>query len=371
MSVTPEPGLLGPQISLFDYALRLHREDPDSPLFRDGEPYPDHEQHRGRKSRPRAPEDQRCGGADVAAVLDAHFAEPSAVPGDLAEAFHDVYVPIHPNEHIAAAACRVEAERVRATGRWLVRHSTDRCAATVGLALLATLWDDDDIALIKTIGLLSNRFGPLAARALERRRGGSDALLWLAERVTGWGRVYVVEALCKVGGAAARPWMLRRACDGDYLNRYFAGQVATAAHLHEAITAASPDSELVDHTGLLLTIMADSGGMGITLDHYPPAAAVLEAHYEHAGRLEPSVERFVVAAQLAAYLHQSAAGRMGWPEGGRERILGGYLSLLNREDWSAVARAGLAAGDHRFTWLAGALAPGLGLRAFTDGVDDE
>ncbi|RQX17201.1 hypothetical protein DDE19_12320 [Micromonospora ureilytica] len=367
----PEPGLLGPGLSLFDHALRMHRTDPDVPLLRDGEPYPDDGQHRGRKSRPREPEDRRRGGADVAAVLDTHFADRSAVPGDLAGAFHDIYVPIHPNEHITAAACRVDAERVRATGRWLVQHATDRCAATVGLALLTTVWDEDDIELIKTIGLLSGRFGPLAARALERRSwcGGSDALLWLAERVTGWGRVYVVESLCTIGSTAARPWMLRRACDGDYLNRYFAGEVATAAHLQEAITAADPDRELVDHTGLLLTIMADSGGTGITLEHYPPASAVLEAHCEHAGRLEPSVERFVIAAQLAEHLHDPAAGRIAWPEGGRERVLSGYLSLLDRDDWCTVARAGLAAGDHRVTWLVEALAPRLGLRAFT--VNDE
>ncbi|MCX5065474.1 hypothetical protein OOJ91_06230 [Micromonospora lupini] len=356
-------------MSLFDHALRLHREDPDSPLFRDGAPYPDDAQHRGRKSRSQGPDDRRRSGADVAAVLDAHFADPSSVPGDLVGAVHDLDVPIHRNDHIAAAACRVGAERVRQTGRWLVQHATDRCAATVGLALLGTVWDEDDIPLIKTIGLLSNHFGPLAAHAMERRRGGSDALLWLAERVTGWGRVYVVESLCKVGSTGSRSWMLRRACDGDYLNRYFAGEVATAAHLHEAITAANPDREVIDHTGLLLTMMADSAGVGVTLDHYPPAPAVLQAHCAHAGQLDPSVERYLVAAELADYLNQTAARRMAWPEGGRERVLGGYLAVLDRDDWCTVARAGLAAGDQRVTWLARTLAPRLNLRAFTDAVD--
>ncbi|MEU8376130.1 hypothetical protein AB0C22_23825 [Micromonospora sp. NPDC048894] len=368
MSATAEPGSLGLQLPLFDHALRWHREDPDSPLPRDGDPYPDDGQHRGRKPRPREPKDPRRRGAAVAAVLDAHFAEPSAVPNELATAFHDLYVPIHPNEHIAAAACRADTERVRTTGRWLVRHATDRCAATVGLALLATLGDDDDITLIKTLGLLSRQFGPLAVHALERRWccGGSDALLWLADRVTGWGRVYVVESLCKMGSSRARPWLLRRACDGDCLNRYFAGEVATAAHLHEAITAVDPDSELVDHTGLLLTIMADSAGMGMTLDHYPPAPVVIAAHAEHAGRLEPTVGRFVMAAQLAGYLRQPTV-RLSWSNGRREQVLDNYLSLLDREDWCAVARAGLAAGDQRITWLAEALAPELGLRAFTEG----
>ncbi len=233
--------------------------------------------------------------------------------------------------------------------------------------MLATLGDDDDITLITTLGLLSHQFGPLAVHALERRwrGGGSDALLWLADRVTGWGRVYVVESLCKMGSSMARPWLLRRACDGDYLNRYFAGEVATAAHLHEAITALDPDSELVDHTGLLLTIMADSRGMGLTLDHYPPTPVVIAAHAEHAGRLEPTVGRFVTCAQLAGYLRQPTM-QLSWPSGRREQVLENYLSLLDREAWCSVARAGLAAGDQRITWLAEALAPELGLRAFTE-----
>ncbi|WP_225860801.1 hypothetical protein [Streptomyces triticiradicis] len=56
-------------------------------------------------------------GKDVALVLDAHFARASAHPGELADAFHDVHIPIHPNEHIAAAAERAGRERVRRAGR--------------------------------------------------------------------------------------------------------------------------------------------------------------------------------------------------------------------------------------------------------------
>jgi hypothetical protein len=249
VSGTTGPGPLGPQISLFDHALRLHQQAPDSVLPRYGEPYPDDKLHR-RRSRPRAPEDRRLEGADVAAILDAHFARADAPPSELAGAFHDVYVPIHHNEHVAAAALRADEQRVQETGRWLVRHSTDQCSATVGLALLAADWTEEDIPLIQTIGLLSNGFGALAAHALGRRHTrGERALLWLAERVTGWGRVYVVEELCPVWPFKSRSWLLRHACDGDFLNGYFAGKVATAAHLDEAITSADADDELVDHTG--------------------------------------------------------------------------------------------------------------------------
>lgn len=291
---------LGSRPTLFQHALSLHRQHPDSPLPRDGDPYPDDDPQ--RDSRPRTRRDPRLQGADVAEVLDRHFADPDAQPGELAEAFHDVDVPIHDNDHINAAARRADREHVRRTGRWLVRHSTDRCAATVGLALLAADWAEEDIPLIETIGLMSNWFGPLAAKALAHRRGGNQALVWLAQRVAGWGRVYVIEEACRYPDEESRRWLLRNACDGDYLNGYFAGQVATAAHLHHAITGTDVDNDLVDHTGRLLHIMADCHGMGMTLEHHPPAPIVLAAHAMHLSHQTPTVARYREAALITYHL---------------------------------------------------------------------
>ncbi|GGL07705.1 hypothetical protein GCM10014719_07240 [Planomonospora parontospora subsp. antibiotica] len=303
---------------------------------------------------------------DIAAILDAHFAKADAPPGELADAFHGLYVPIHHNEHIAAAALRADKHRVQRTGRWLVRHSRDRCSATVGLALLAVGWAEEDTPLIQTIGLLSNHFGPLTADALRRRHNGEQALLWLAERVTGWGRVYIVEALCQMGAFQARSWLLRHACDGDYLNGYFAGKVATAAHLQEAITRPDVDDDLVDHTGRLLNVMADCGGMGMTLERYPPARVVLEAHAGHLSRQEPTVNRYVGAATLAGHLTRQSPQRLGCTPEQRDHILQRYLAVLDREDWSRTVRAGLDRNGYFFTWFVENVAVPLRLRAFTD-----
>ncbi|MET7419981.1 hypothetical protein [Dactylosporangium sp. NPDC005555] len=363
MSVTTEPGRLGPQITLFEHALRLHQQDPDGVLPHDGSPYPDEERYR---SRTQPDSDRRLDGADVAAILDRHFSRPDAQASELADAFRDTHVPIHGNVHIAAATLRADRQRVQQTGRWLVRHSTDRCAATVGLALLATDWAEDDIPLIQTIGLLSNWFGPLAAEALQRRRGGGEALLWLAERVAGWGRVYVVEALCRLGASASRTWLLRRACDGDFLNGYFAGKVATAAHLHEAITGADVDDDLIDHTGRLLKTMADCGGMGTTLEHYPPAPIVLAAHAAHLARQTPTVDRYVDAAVIADHLAAKPPNRCGCTVEQRDRIVRQYLAVLERPDWCDAVRAGLDPTGDFAAWFAGNVAARLHLRAFAD-----
>jgi len=76
-------------MTLFDHALLLHREDPDSPLPRDGEPFRDDSQHRGQP----APKRQRIGGLKglrPPPSLTATSPRPSAVPAELAQAFHDV-----------------------------------------------------------------------------------------------------------------------------------------------------------------------------------------------------------------------------------------------------------------------------------------
>lgn len=369
MSETTRTGLPGSPTTLFDHALRLHQLAPGKPLHRDGEPYPDDGLHRHRKG-PQAPEDRHSAGKDAALILDAHFARDSALPGELADAFHDVYIPIHPNKHIAAAAERADGERVRQTGRWLVRHGTDRRSVTVGLALLAAAGTADDIPLIQTIGLLSNHFGPLAAHAFESQPRGVEALLWLAERVTGWGRVYVVEALCRLDDPAARPWLLRRACDGDFLNGYFAGTVAKVARLHEALADLDTDSEMVDHLGRLLHLMSDCGGMGLTLAHYPHSRVVLEAHARHVGSLSPTIERYFTIAVLTQHLTTEPPEAAGCTAAQQEALRATYLEVLDREEWTATARAGFAADDNRMRWLADHRAPQLRLRAFPDREPD-
>ncbi|WP_236654260.1 hypothetical protein [Streptacidiphilus anmyonensis] len=284
----------------------------------------------------------------------------------MADAFHDVYVPVHPNDEITRAALGAADDRVRQTGRWLVRHGTDRCSVTVGLALTAAVGTADDIPLIQTIGLLSDRFGPLASHALERLPGRPESLLWLADRVTGWGRVYVVEAICRLDDPRARPWLLRKAVDGDYLNGYFAAEAATVARLHEALAESECDSELVDHSGRLLHVMTYCGGMGETLHHYPHSAAVLEAHARHLGRLAPTVARFFNVAVLAQHLTTEPPEKVGCTEAQRDAVLAAYLALLDREDWCELARTGLAAKDSRLQWLAGSGAAQIRarLRAF-------
>ncbi|KOG37760.1 hypothetical protein AQJ84_38500 [Streptomyces resistomycificus] len=345
--------------------MRLHGLTPDAPLPRDGVPYPDEERRRSRP-RPEHPRDREQIGADVAAVLDENFSDPRSVPDQLVGRFHGIHVPIHPNPRVAAAALRGGA-RAREAGRRLVRHGTDTDDVVVGLSLLAAVGTVDDVPYIQTVGLLSCTFGPLAAHAMERLPDGAGALLWLADRVAGWGRVYVVEALCRLveGHPDVRHWLLRNAVDGDFLNGYFAGKVALAAGLHQALVGAVADAEVVEHAGSLLHVLTSCQGMGMTLAHYPHAEEALAALLRHLERLGPSPSRYYTAALLAGSLGEHGDEGSIESVGRWQTCREGYVALLEREEWCETARNAIAADDHRLLWLAES-ASHLVLRAFGD-----
>lgn len=237
----------------------------------------------------------------------------------------------------------------------------------VGLALLGAVGTVADIPRIQTIGLLSRAFGPLAASALARLPGSPETLFWLAERVTGWGRVAAVETLCDLADEhpAVRPWLLRGAADGDHLNGYFAGRVAEVADLHAAMTRQVPDADVVDHAGRLLHVMCHNAGMGTTLALYPYAAAVMAVHVRRLAQLGPTTERFFIAGMLARNLGSEERRDAVGPAARWAGLRTAYLALLDRDDWCETAGAGLAAGDEQLVWLA-EIGADLGLRAFAD-----
>src|SRR5688500_12753322 len=101
--------------SLYEHALAMHREFPDEPLPRDGYPFPDEDFYRATTQQiRRRNRDQRKIGVDVASALDEHFST-NASPARLAGTLADLHVPIHHNDHIAAAALRADRSQVRRT----------------------------------------------------------------------------------------------------------------------------------------------------------------------------------------------------------------------------------------------------------------
>ena len=172
--------------------------------------------------------------------------------------------------------------------------------------------------------------------------------------MAGWGRVYVVEALCRRADRHpdVQDWLLRRAVDGDFLNGYFAGKVARATRLHEALSRSTVDAEIVNHAGNLLLALTFSQGMGTTLANCPHADELLAGHLSHLERLGPSPERYYVAALLVRSLGEGGDEDSIAPVRRWQPYRDGYRALLDRDDWCATARKALADGNQSIVWLA-------------------
>lgn len=355
---------------MFEHAVRLRDENPGVPLPRDGYPFPDDEAHRGR--RVDRPKDPLLQGAAAADLLGEFLGDPHDDLDRVESAFHGVDVPIHQNDHLRSVALRADPELVRRTGTWLVEHARDRCAVTIGLVLLAARPSADDAEVVRTIGLLSDRFAPLAAKALGRIRDGGENLRWLAERSSGWGRVYYVEALCEYS-SEYRDWLLRHACDGDFLNAYFAGKVALAASLHEAIIRPVVDDALIDHTGRLLSAMARASGMGLDLSRYPSAPIVLAEYARHLASQEPAGARVRVAITLAHGVRSRVPARLGCSVQEKAALVSALDETLARPAWLAAASEELERSTWWGTWAQAndALPPALATaKRLIAGTDD-
>jgi len=367
VSAVSEPSRLDETTTFYAHVSGLFERYPVGPFPDDGKPYPDHARYRSRRR------DRKAAGFEGS--RNSHHYRAALAAGTLAEYFnqlakdahpeqwYDRFVsanaPIHQRPEFTEVVATMDPVRVRALGRWLVLHSTDTEAAVLGLALLTEAGTVQDVGLIQRIGLLSDTFGPLAAHALERLPGPVENLIWLAERSAGWGRVYVVEALCRLADPASFPWLLRHAVDGDFLNAYYASKVAATAPVHQAIADPSADEEVVDHTGRMLHVLTYAGGMGGTLATYPHAKEVLRRYVRHAARLEPNVQRYVTARVLIENLTAGSGSRLDWKPGELEGIRATLHSSLSRPGWTAAVQHALDAGEakdrHAAVWAAARL----------------
>ncbi|WP_458685862.1 hypothetical protein [Nocardia tengchongensis] len=320
--------------TFYNHALALARRYPGIPLPHAGRPYPDADR---RDPRHGSDDESDFQGTRTSRLIDEYFSVPTEhrdidrLRREIIE--YDIETVLWPS--IAAAIGRAEPGQARELGRYLTRTSTDQNPTVLGMAMLAAVGTEQDVPLIQTIGLLSNTFGLLASQALARLPDAATNLIWLADRTSGWGRVYLVYALCELGDRTTEPWLLRKACDGDYLNGEFAYKVACAAPVHEAIAAPDPDEALIDHTGDLISTLAWCDGMGGTLWDYEHAEHVLTHYLSHTRGLAPNPDRYRWMWSLARFLDgRPNVTPPDWAT--LQSLRTGYWSLLTTPPWHSI-----------------------------------
>ncbi|PWW64736.1 hypothetical protein DFQ13_103710 [Actinokineospora spheciospongiae] len=242
-----------------------------------------------------------------------------------------------------AGVAHLPAGPLHDLGVRLVTGARHREPVRFGLGLLGA----DDTELLLLIGRHEEFTGAAAATIEVTHADAEPALLRLADAVTGWGRIGVVERFGPGAGPGVRDWLLRGGFRNAVLDAYLAHRAATVGDLAAALSAPAVDGELLTAACDIVCALLD-GGPAATIDDYadaPRALAALLTHLEaHPGELR----HLVALARLDDYLADGgwpARYRRQWTIARHEALVRRVRDLLARPHWPALVTAGLTRPD--------------------------
>ncbi|MBO0918475.1 hypothetical protein [Streptomyces laculatispora] len=203
MSAPEERGALTPRPSLYSYALRLHRAEPEGRFPGKGYELPDPSEPKRQGSRSWAK--TRAALTDLLGPL-LLAPDPVRAAERLQRQLSVLTQAVRPGhiQRVVGELVLEDQARARALARCLTRAGSTSEAVCVGLSLLARLGEPEDVPYLRILGQLRVLVGP-AVRALDAIDRPAGALVWLGHH-----------AMPPSGGGCSRcpgsrgPWRPRR-----------------------------------------------------------------------------------------------------------------------------------------------------------------
>jgi hypothetical protein len=341
LSLARERSALDHPVSLFDFAQRLYQLALDGPLPPEDRRVP------GGCARPQMPWQERK--AALTAVLRDFLADPALTARDLLKRCEGL-------EAGTVIACEVLRElvpdpspRLLEAARWLVENGTDRGAVLLGLGLLADRAGQQDVTLVKTIGLLPFA-DHLAVQVLAGIPGAGHDLMWLAERSRRPARTKAVQMLAADPDPAVRAWVLstpRELLPGDVARR-----IAECHQIPLMLSGPETDDALWDRAGNLLLAMTSTNGDQYEITRYEQAPAAYEQWVSGAPRWPATLER---AALLAMVRQDLVTGPAAVVVRDHTRLADGIREVLASRRWRKMLERSATSDDpvetRRAAWV--------------------
>ncbi|MEU9125548.1 hypothetical protein AB0C96_37945 [Streptomyces sp. NPDC048506] len=332
MSAQEERRALAPRQSLYDYALQLHRAEPDGRLPQGGYPLPDLPPRQGEGNLGWTETQVAVPEAIVPLLTEPDTTRAAAqVHRRLcALGARDRYV-----RRVTAELPVADETTARALGRRLTRAGTSTAAVTVGIGLLARLGEPEDVPYLKVLGLLRGFTAP-AVEALSTLDCSTAALVWLADCASTRELRHLVDALAGRDdeavhrGLSALPLGPRAASPSQ------ARRIAEAVRLADVLRRDPVDPDLLAQAGRLLSRMTSVRDYRSEVLAYPHAVAAYDALVTRAAQLPPTLDHYAILLSLALDLHSGPSALLDWPPGHREELLNTLESVLHTPAWAAV-----------------------------------
>ncbi|WP_312687508.1 hypothetical protein [Kosakonia sp.] len=243
-------------------------------------------------------------------------------------------------------------QKVHDLMQWLAQESPDRNPVKCAIALLAFFPSEENRARVTTLGL-HEEFTLFTAVALHNMLPANlheDALVTLAKRVQGWGRIQLIERLPEVVSPATRGWLLREGYDNAVMQEYTAWDCATKGQLLAALMQGQPDTALLAGAGDILSALIN-GGPARDIADYADGA---QACYHWLARVRQSPEddlRHLLNVDAIGYFVNDDEKEwepllaLGWNEDLRQRIRDDVQAIFAQPKWRQRVERNLANRD--------------------------
>ncbi|MEU8998729.1 hypothetical protein AB0C95_28535 [Streptomyces caniferus] len=348
MSAPVEGGATTPRPSLYEYALRLHRAEPEGGRPKGGYRLPDLPERRGNPGR-----------RETQAAVTELLAPLSADP-DTARAADEIHLRLQElgaaDRHLRAAVAQMplaDETAARALGRHLVGKGTSTSAVAVGLGLLARLGEPEDVPRLEVLGLLHGFARPVV-EALDALDRPSAALVWLGRYAEGRELRQLVDALAARDDRSARARLLAIPLDPRTVGPSTSRRIAEAVRLADILRKDPVAPAVLAQAGRLLFRMTSQQDYQAEILAYPEAVLAYDALVTRASQLPPDLPHYATLLSLALDLSSGPSVLLDWRPGQREGLLDTLESVLTSADWSAVLAAEPPADPaecHRARWL--------------------
>ncbi|GKX60499.1 hypothetical protein SOASR031_28140 [Leminorella grimontii] len=251
----------------------------------------------------------------------------------------------------------ISAERLNELTVWLATESPDRNAVKCAIALLGFFPSEKTQSLVSTLGLHEEftLFSAVALCNILAPEFQEEALVGLAKRVVGWGRIQLIERLPDEVTKPTQDWLLREGYSNSVMVEYTAYECATKGKLLFALTAESPDSDLLLGVGDILSALA-MGGPARDMYDYADGAQACRRYLISLGHYSGDDLRHLLNINQIGEFARSESNNwdalttLGWNHELRQEITERVDLLLAQPKWREKVNADLQVAEGKLSY---------------------
>jgi hypothetical protein len=251
---------------------------------------------------------------------------------------------------------------------FLLHEAPDRGPIKFAIAMSGIMQNESEIETLAILGR-HEEFTLYAAVALSNVMKDPELQLWkIAQTVSGWGRIHLVERLAKTQKPQIKDWLLREGYKNNIMYEYLAFPCAVGGGLRLALESSEIDAELAKSAGEIIEALIN-GGPAEDIEDYDDASSVLIHYLRHLDHHASRLEHFITVHTIYHYLTEGLRdpverNEKGWDENSYEKALLTADHILKQPLWIQQVREELNSEDETRFYLADRVAQALGINTW-------